>query len=63
MITGMLRFIIGLVVVIALIGGAYYYLSIKPIYGVTKQEEQLQIDAQVKKIPPGTKMEDGTIPE
>ena len=63
----MFKFIIGLAVLIAIVGAAYYYITIKPATAGADQPQRpassAQIEASARVIPPGAKMEDGTLPE
>lgn len=61
----MLKFIIGLILIIAAVTGGYYYFSVRQNHEAVKDqtEAQLQVHVQQKKIPAGAVMEDGTLPE
>lgn len=63
----MFKFIIGLAVLIAIVGAAYYYITIKPLPAAAAQparpDASAEIDASARVIPAGAVMEDGTLPE
>lgn len=62
----MIKFIIGLIIIVAAIVGAYYYFTIKQADAIITEQPGVAATAEVqvnKKIPAGAVMEDGTIPE
>ena len=59
----MLRFILFLIIIIAIVGGAYYYLGIKSVQDTSKRETLPVQQKPLNNIPPGAMMEDGTIGE
>ena len=62
----MVRFIIVVIIVGAIVAGAYYYISIKPVQEVSDQQIQAAQKARIKQanqIPANAVMEDGTLPE
>lgn len=61
----MIKFIIGLIGVIAVVVVAYYYVTVKQPKEAVDTYVEAALDAEVttKKIPAGSFMEDGTIPE
>jgi flagellar basal body-associated protein FliL len=62
----MLKFLIGLVVVLAVVVGGYYYVFMADAEVEEAQEQRgvsTELEVSAKKIPAGAVMEDGTLPE